>query len=138
MSLESLQQELNKINNILPKIIEYDGKILSEVPADLRKELSQIKIIPSLTSSGLEKVEKIIDNLYLVQVIVEGKLGKNETDKVEKSAQPKSNNETLIQLATVKPQASSPTQNSESSVSPSGPQPKANPAPVNSNPTPGT
>lgn len=84
MAINNLQVELQKINQIIPKIEKYDGKSLDVVPDDIKRELSQIKIIPPFTASGLEKVNRFINNLYIGKYIIEGKI-KKRTQVVKKT-----------------------------------------------------
>lgn len=66
-----LTEELKKIKAIIPKLEPYWQKEASELPDGLKRELYSIKAIPPLTSSGLERINGVLETLFLAQLNIE-------------------------------------------------------------------
>lgn len=74
MALEDLEQELKKIDQLLPKIEPFWQRHLSDLAKETLAELDNIKVIPAHTSGGLESVSSVINNLYMAKVNIKQEL----------------------------------------------------------------
>lgn len=83
---ESLQDQLNKIENLLPKIERFADSRLMDIPDVFRKELSGIKIIPQFTAGGVESMISVLNSLYFAQYYAKKAL-KEEKPTVKKIEQ---------------------------------------------------
>lgn len=78
MSNPFLTDELNKIKNLIPKLQPYWQREIRGLPDDLSKELKTIKVIPHLTTSGLETVNSSLEYLYFAQINLEEMIKKEK------------------------------------------------------------
>lgn len=98
---------------MVPEIEETNCDKVKELHANLREELHKVKIIPPLTSGGLEAVNTVLVYLYWAQVLAQKEIDQRRTQKVQ----------TDISANQPKPVAANPT-NIKKPVSPALPQPQ--------------
>ncbi|EKD56624.1 MAG: hypothetical protein ACD_58C00132G0011 [uncultured bacterium] len=65
----ALKEQLNNIEHAINKLQEYQDSTLSDLPEDLLKLIKSITVLPKFSSTGLEKVSSILDNLYICRFI---------------------------------------------------------------------
>ena len=85
MTLNDLNQELNRIKKIIPQLKRYGGQKISVLPKDIRNNIIQIQMLPQMTSAGLESINTVIDKLYLAKYAVEDVIKENTQPVVAKS-----------------------------------------------------
>lgn len=73
---KNLQNELKKIQELLPKIERFGDLKLGEIPEVYRKEINDIKIIPQFTAGGIESMISVLNNLYFAEYYAKENLTK--------------------------------------------------------------
>jgi hypothetical protein len=68
------QNELNKINNLIPKLERFSDLNLADIPEIYKKEIASIKIVPQFTSGGVESMVSVLNTLYFAKYMVEAEL----------------------------------------------------------------
>lgn len=65
----ALKEELNKINLVIAKLQDYQDDALSDLPEELLKLIKSITVLPKFSSTGLESINSILNNLYICRFI---------------------------------------------------------------------
>ncbi|MCL5795746.1 MAG: hypothetical protein M1338_05340 [Patescibacteria group bacterium] len=76
MNNEELNQELIKVKKLIPEIEQNTDKRVKNLRGPIRKSLLNIKVIPNITSSGLESCETILKYLYWAEYLIEKEITK--------------------------------------------------------------
>lgn len=136
MTLQQYLDEKKQIEKVIPLVEQYSeqDQSVSILPLDIKEELGKVKTLPPLTSSGLEKIDNILNDLYIGKVAVEQLIEKEQQPSrlssttqpvpIQKTApssvpQPKTQIESTWQsLTNIKPSQPTSTNNQ-------GPQPKS-------------
>jgi len=136
MTLQQYLDEKKQIEKVIPLVEQYSeqDQSVSILPLDIKEELGKVKTLPPLTSSGLEKIDNILNDLYIGKVAVEQLIEKEQQPSrlpsttqpvpIQKTApssvpQPKAQIESTWQsLTNIKPSQPTSTNNQ-------GPQPKS-------------
>ncbi len=71
MNTINANNELVKIKKMIPELEKYQGQRVSVLPQDTRDALKQIKMLPPMTSAGLESIKSVLDNLYIAKYVIE-------------------------------------------------------------------
>lgn len=74
ISQQEIISELKKTNQVIFDLKNFiegrEGMIIDELPDNLKKSLLQLKMLPPISSTGLEKLERILEDLYIAQYIL--------------------------------------------------------------------
>lgn len=68
------QEELKKTNQVIFDLKNFiegrEGMIIDELPDNLKSSLLELKMLPAISSTGLEKIARILEDLYIAQYIL--------------------------------------------------------------------
>lgn len=98
MNIEELNKEFIKIKTIIPEIEKNSGNQIKNLNKNLRKKILNIKVIPSLTSGGLESCETILKYLYWAEYLIEKELKKRTGFFDEKKSVALKKNKPIIDI----------------------------------------
>lgn len=68
------QNELNKINALIPKLERFSDLKLADIPEIYRKEIASINVVPQFTSGGIESMVSVLNTLYFAKYMLEAEL----------------------------------------------------------------
>ena len=72
MSIQDANYELEKIKKIITTLEKYrSNETIGNLPADIIAHIKQIKIIDPITSAGLERINTILENLFIAKYALE-------------------------------------------------------------------
>lgn len=74
MTDQNLQNELNRIEKLAPKLDPYWQREIQELPKELITEIKQISVIPSYTSGGIESVGSVLKDLYIAKALLQDEI----------------------------------------------------------------
>lgn len=118
MTTRELEEQLDIIAKLVPEIEETTCDKVKELHANVREQLRRVKIIPPLTSGGLEAVNTVLVYLYWAQVLAQKEIDRRRTQKVQ------------TDISSNQPEPASPAQSQPiKTIAPSTPKPPSAPRP---------
>lgn len=69
-----LQDDLAQIEKIISELENFRECKMENVPENLRKTIADVPFLPQITSTGLESVNSVLDNLYICRFILKKRI----------------------------------------------------------------
>ncbi len=76
MDINELNKELIKVKKLIPEIEKNPEKRVRNLSSGIRRNLFNIRVLPTLTSGGLETCETILKYLYWAEYLIDKELKK--------------------------------------------------------------